>query len=330
MSLSMPVGFGDAQLRDDIERELAQVESAIHVAIDSKFPFTTLAASHIVSAGGKRFRPLLTLLAAHAGDANAPGVIPSAVIVELTHVATLYHDDVMDEAPLRRGQQSANARFGNTVAILTGDFLFAKVSQLLADLGPEAVRIHAHTFERLCIGQINETRGPVHGADPVAHHLQVLADKTGSLIATSLRYGSMFAGCSPDTIEALTGYGEKIGVAFQLADDIVDLTSATADSGKVQGTDIREGVPTLTTLLVQQEAAAADSMLLDALRGPVAEEATVVAVLDRLRTHPQLDRAREIAREWADEARNCLAPLPVGAVRDALDLLCDYVVERTS
>jgi len=330
MSLSMPLAFGDARLRDDIERELAAVESAIHESIQSTFPFATTAASHLVAAGGKRFRPLLTLLAAHAGNPSAAGVIPSAVIVELTHVATLYHDDVMDEAPLRRGQQSANSRFGNTVAILTGDFLFAKVSQLLADLGPEAVRIHAHTFERLCIGQINETRGPADGADPVAHHLQVLSDKTGSLIATSLRYGSMFAGCSAQTIDALTAYGERIGVAFQLADDIVDLTSATADSGKAQGTDIREGVPTLTTLLVQQEAAGGDSMLLDALSGPVHEESAVVAVLERLRTHPQLDRARTIARQWADDARECLAPLPTGPVRDALDLLCDYVVERTS
>lgn len=330
MSLSMPVGFGDAQLRDDIERELALVESAIHTAIDSKFPFATDAASHLVSAGGKRFRPLLTLLAAHAGDARASGIIPAAVIVELTHVATLYHDDVMDEAPLRRGRQSANSRFGNTVAILTGDFLFAKVSQLLADLGPEAVRIHAHTFERLCIGQINETRGPADGADPVAHHLQVLSDKTGSLIATSLRYGAMFAGCQPAIIDALSAYGERIGVAFQLADDIVDLTSPTADSGKAQGTDIREGVPTLTTLLVQQEADVNDSMLLEALSGPVYEESAVVAVLEHLRAHPQLDQARLIAREWADDARSCLAPLPTGPVRDALDLLCDYVVERTS
>jgi heptaprenyl diphosphate synthase len=330
MSLTMPLDFGDERLRTDIESSLATIEDAIHAAIASEFPFATSAADHLVSAGGKRFRPLLTLLAAHAGDASAWQVVPAAVIVELTHAATLYHDDVMDEAPLRRGRESANSRWGNTVAILTGDFLFAKVSQLLADLGPEAVRIHAHTFERLCIGQINETRGPAQGMDPVDHHIKVLADKTGSLISTSLRYGAMFSGCSPEVIEALATYGERIGVAFQLADDLVDLTSDSADSGKTPGTDIREGVPTLTTLLIQREASSADSALLEALAGPVYDEKTVSEVLASLRDHRQLDQARQIARTWSDEARASLGPLPTGPVRDALDLLCDYVVERTA
>src|SRR5581483_11483661 len=134
---------------------------------------------------------LLVLLSAQFGDPHAPGVVPAAVVVELTHLATLYHDDVMDEASLRRGAASANSRWGNTVAILTGDFLFARASDILADLGPEAVRLQARTFERLVQGQIRETVGPAGGGvDPVEHYLRVVADKTGSLIGTSGRFGA--------------------------------------------------------------------------------------------------------------------------------------------
>lgn len=329
----MPLGsrfhLRDLQLKLALESDLERVEREISLAIESEFPFATAAASHLVGAGGKRFRPLLTLLAARIGTGVNPNVITAAVVAELTHVATLYHDDVMDEAPLRRGTDSANARWGNTVAILTGDFLFAKVSRALAGLGPEAVRIHAETFERLCIGQINETRGPQDGQDPIAHHVQVLADKTGSLIATSLRYGAMFADVDTATTAALTQYGERIGVAFQLVDDIVDLASDSAASGKTPGTDLREGVPTLTTLLVASHARAQDTELVATLSGPIADEATVQQVIAELRTHPAIEQARAIASDWATQARSALAGVPAGPAREALASLCDYVVERT-
>ncbi|MFZ1652205.1 MAG: polyprenyl synthetase family protein, partial [Candidatus Nanopelagicales bacterium] len=177
--------LGDAALESSLADGLAEVETRLQVVVKSDDEFIAEAASHLVDAGGKRFRPLLTLLAAQLGNPSESAVREAAVVVELTHLATLYHDDVMDEAPRRRGTESANARWDNTVAILTGDFLFSRASDLLADLGPEAVRIQAKTFERLVTGQIHETVGPDDGADAVAHHLQVLADKTGSLIATS-------------------------------------------------------------------------------------------------------------------------------------------------
>ncbi|MFM7212658.1 MAG: polyprenyl synthetase family protein, partial [Actinomycetota bacterium] len=161
------LGVLDQDLEARLVAGMASVEVALRDAVRSDYPFVTEASRHLVQAGGKRFRPLLVLLAAQFGDPEAPGVVPSAVVVELTHLATLYHDDVMDEADLRRGAASANARWDNTVAILTGDFLFAKASDILADLGPEAVRIQARTFERLCTGQIRETVGPDAGADPV-------------------------------------------------------------------------------------------------------------------------------------------------------------------
>ncbi|MCF8539848.1 MAG: polyprenyl synthetase family protein, partial [Candidatus Nanopelagicales bacterium] len=199
----------DPALETRISRGLDQVEAQLLTSVQSEYPFVTETSRHLVVAGGKRFRPILTLLAAEFGDPDSPGVVPAAVVVELTHLATLYHDDVMDEATLRRGAQSANSRWDNTVAILTGDFLFARASQILADLGPDAVRIQAETFERLCTGQINETVGPLDGQDPVKHHLAVLADKTGSLIATSGRFGAMLAGADLDTVNTLTAFGER-------------------------------------------------------------------------------------------------------------------------
>ncbi|MGA0208518.1 MAG: polyprenyl synthetase family protein [Candidatus Nanopelagicales bacterium] len=320
----------DAALDASLSRSLAEVETELRAAVVSNYPFVTEASQHLVDAGGKRFRPLLTLLASHLGaDPTNPDVVKAAVVVELTHLATLYHDDVMDEAELRRGAPSANARWNNTVAILTGDFLFARASDILADLGPEAVRIQAQTFERLCTGQIRESVGPDDGVDPVKHHLHVLADKTGSLIATAGRFGTMMAGADPETIDIMTRFGEAIGVAFQLADDIVDITSESSQSGKLPGTDLREGVPTLTALLVRTAEDPADSELVEFLSGPIADDAQHARALELLRAHTALDQAREEACRWAGDARRTLRPLPDSPARQALEALCDYVVNRT-
>ena len=328
MRIGAHVRLRDARLKSAVESELDSVEHLLQAAVESSFPFATDAANHLVNAGGKRFRPLLTLVASHLGSGPNHLVRQAAVVCELTHVATLFHDDVMDEATLRRGIDSANARWGNTVAILTGDFLFSKASQILAGLGPEAVRIQAETFERLCIGQINETRGPQDGQDRIEHHLQVLSDKTGSLIATSLHFGGLFSDVDESATEALTRYGERIGVAFQLADDIVDVVSD--DSGKTPGTDLREGVPTLPSMLVAQMARPGDEELIARLSAPIGDDSVVAETLAQLRAHPAIDEARSIARHWAGQARNELADIPASAARDALDTICDFVVERTT
>jgi len=321
--------LSDPDLDARVSRGMAQVEQLLRASVVSQYPFVTGAARHLVDAGSKRFRPLLTLLAAQFGDPAAPQVVPAAVVVELTHLATLYHDDVMDEAPLRRGAASANARWDNSIAILTGDFLFARASDLLADLGPEAVRIQARTFERLCTGQIRETVGPQADEDPIAHHVSVLADKTGSLIATAGRLGALMAGAPAQSVETLAAFGERIGVAFQLADDLVDIGSEHAQSGKTPGTDLREGVATLAVLHVRSCADPADARLIELTSGPITGDAEHAEALALLRAHPAMGRARAEAHRWADEARAALGPLPGGPARDALEQLCDYVVERT-
>lgn len=320
----------DAALDASLSASLDQVETELRSAVVSDYPFVTETSRHLVDAGGKRFRPLLTLLASHLGpEPGNPDVVKAAVVVELTHLATLYHDDVMDEAQLRRGAPSANARWDNTVAILTGDFLFARASDILADLGPEAVRIQAQTFERLCTGQIRESVGPDDGIDPVKHHLQVLADKTGSLIATAGRFGTMMSGADAETVDIMTRFGESIGVAFQLADDIVDITSDAEQSGKLPGTDLKEGVPTLATLIAQASDDPADASLVEFLSGPIVNDADHAEVLQQLRVHPALASAREEARRWASDARRTLSPLAESPARAALEALCDYVVNRT-
>lgn len=323
------VRLSDAQLETQVGLGLAAVETLLQQSVVSDYPFVTGAARHLVDAGGKRFRPLLTLLAAQYGDPSRREVVASAVVVELTHLATLYHDDVMDEAPLRRGAASANARWDNTVAILTGDFLFARASDLLADLGPAAVRIQARTFERLCTGQIRETVGPQDGEDPIDHHVSVLADKTGSLIATAGRFGALMSGADPAVVEILASFGERIGVAFQLADDLVDIGSEHTQSGKTPGTDLREGVPTLAVLMARTSTLPGDARLIELTSGPISDDAEHAEALALLRAHPALDRARGEARRWGDAARAALGPLPTSPVRDALEQLCDFVVDRT-
>nr|WP_152885542.1 polyprenyl synthetase family protein [Streptomyces adustus] len=322
----------DQALEADVQAGLAAVEEGLLEATKSEVPFITEAAQHLVRAGGKRFRPLLVMLAAQFGDRYAPGIVPSAVVVELTHLATLYHDDVMDEAEVRRGVDSANTRWGNAVAVLTGDFLFARASHILADLGPEAVRVQAEAFERLVTGQILETAGPQDGRDPVEHYLDVLGGKTGSLVAVSCRFGAMMSGADETVVDVLTQYGERLGVAFQLADDVLDIASDSRESGKTPGTDLREGIPTLPVLRLRERAArlglAEDIALCELLDSDLSDDAKLTEALAALREHPALEQARKDTVRYAQDARAALAPLRECDAKRALVELCDAVVHR--
>jgi heptaprenyl diphosphate synthase len=292
--------------------------------------FVREAAGHLMAAGGKRFRPMLALLAAQLGNGDTPEVVKAAVVCELTHLATLYHDDVMDEASVRRGAPSANSRWSNSVAILTGDFLFARASDQLADLGPEAVRVQAQTFERLVTGQLRETVGAQPGEDPVDHYLGVLADKTGSLVATSARFGASFAGVEPGLVTALTAFGEEVGVAFQLSDDLIDIVGEGGASGKSPGTDLREGIATLPVLFARAGDDPAEARLRTLVAGPVVDEAEHTEALALLRSSASLARATAVLEGYADRARARLDAVPDSPVREALSALCTYVVTRTS
>jgi len=327
-SLALPVL--DADLEARLRARMVEVEERLEREIQSQAPFVTEAARHLLHAGGKRFRPLLVLLAAETGDASADGVLTAACIVELTHLASLYHDDVMDEADLRRGAESANSRWDNHVAILTGDFLFSKSSELTSTLGADAVRIQAETFTALVEGQIMETREPGPDEDALDFYLRVVAGKTGSLIATSARYGARFAGAPLEVEEALTAYGEIVGSAFQLSDDILDIGSESVESGKTPGTDLREGVPTLPVLLARRSTDPADARLLELLDADLTDDHLHAEALALLRAHPAMDEARRYVLDRAREAQELLKVLPDGAVRDALDAFAVLIATRTS
>ena len=338
-----------------IDAGLDRVEAGLLQEVRFADTIADVSTRYLLQAGGKRVRPMLTLLTAQLGAGVTDDVVIAAEAIEITHLASLYHDDVMDDADRRRGVPSAQAVWGNSVAILTGDLLFARASQLMAGLGEGAIRMQARTFERLVLGQLHETVGPQPGDDPIAHYIQVLADKTGSLIAAAAQSGIIFSGADPGFEEPIIEFGEKVGVAFQLVDDVIDLSPQPAETGKVPGTDLRAGVVTLPMLRLAEHAAtdAASAALLERIErdvviatGPAAaaepidtntmasrivpSKETIDAIVAELREHEATRATLAEAHRWAREAVDALAPLPEGSVKKALTRFAETVVERES
>lgn len=319
-----------------VEAGLERVEARLGDELTVSDALVDAKTRYLYEAGGKRLRPMLALLTAQLGDGATDDVIAGAAALELTHLGSLYHDDVMDGADKRRGVPSAHEVWGNNVAILTGDLLFSRASQLMARIGERAIRLQADTFERLVLGQMHETIGAQPGDDPVDFYIQVLADKTGSLIAAAAQVGVLFSGGPEELAEPLLSFGEKAGVAFQLLDDVIDLSSDPEATGKVPGTDLRAGVPTMPYLLLTRADDAASRELAATIDRGVAEiaEGADPAILDeplaRLRDHDVTAQTRRLAEKWADDAVAALAPLPAGAVRDALTRFAEVVVDRAS
>ncbi|MBM7831996.1 heptaprenyl diphosphate synthase [Agromyces cerinus] len=338
-----------------IDAGLDRVEAGLLEEVRFADTIADVSTRYLLQAGGKRVRPMLTLLTAQLGAGVTDDVVTAAEAIEITHLASLYHDDVMDDADRRRGVPSAQAVWGNSVAILTGDLLFARASQLMAGLGEGAIRMQARTFERLVLGQLHETVGPQPGDDPIAHYIQVLADKTGSLIAAAAQSGIIFSGADPGYEAPIIEFGEKIGVAFQLVDDVIDLSPQPAETGKVPGTDLRAGVVTLPMLRLAEQARsdAASAALLERIERDVViatvpaaaadpidtntmasrivpSKETIDAIVAELREHEATRATLAEAHSWAREAVAALAPLPEGSVKKALTRFAETVVERES
>jgi geranylgeranyl pyrophosphate synthase len=269
------------------------------------------------------------VLSAQLGpDPDAGEVTIAGAVIELVHLATLYHDDVMDEAEVRRGTPTANVRWGNNVAILAGDYLFATASRLVARLGPEAVRLIAETFAQLVTGQMRESRGAADGADPVEHYLKVVYEKTACLIAAAGQFGAMFSGADGDQVERLRRVGGIVGTAFQISDDIIDIDSDSHESGKLPGTDVREGVRTLPMVYALREPGPEAVRLRELLAGPVEDDVAVAEALALLRASPGMAKAKHFLAQYAAQARGELALLPDVPGRRALETLVDYTVSR--
>ncbi len=342
-TLSASLGLGEKlfasseerRFAEAIETGLIEVEEGLLNEVAFADDMADVTSRYLLEAGGKRIRPVLTLLTAQLGEGNNHAVITAAQAVEITHLASLYHDDVMDEAEMRRGVPSAQNVWGNSVAILTGDLLFARASKLVAGLGEGAIKLQADTFERLCLGQLHETIGPRGGDDPIEHYLQVLADKTGSLIAAAAQMGVIFSNAPEEFAAPVVAFGEKIGVAFQLIDDVIDLAEPEAETGKPQGTDLRSGVATLPLLFLRRAALtdADAAALLARIERTVEVEGhddEVAAAIAELRAHSVTAETLDEARRWADEAVAALAPLPEGPVKLALTKFAEAVVDRTT
>lgn len=318
------VDAGLVRIEDGLEGQLAYTDSVA----DSM-------SRYLLEAGGKRVRPMLLLLMAHLGDGITNEVILAAEAIEITHLGSLYHDDVMDESDKRRGVPSAHTVWGNSAAILTGDLLFARASQIMAQLGERAIRIQADTFERLVLGQLHETVGPAEGEDIEEHYLQVLSDKTGSLIAAAAQTGVVFSNADPAFEEAVVAYGEKIGIAFQLIDDVIDLSPEPEETGKVPGTDLRAGVSTLPMIYLRRlavtdpEAASLVARIESDAELTEANRADFDSAIAALREHEVTARTLAAARDWADEAVAALAPLPEGAVKQSLVRFAETIIERS-
>ncbi|MFN6552988.1 nonaprenyl/(2E,6E)-farnesyl/geranylgeranyl diphosphat synthase [Mycolicibacterium septicum] len=323
------VDFGDAAFAADVRDSVARIEQLMSDELGKADELMAEAVQHLFQAGGKRFRPLFTVLSASLGPRpDDPEVAIAGAVIELVHLATLYHDDVMDEAQMRRGAPSANARWGNNIAILAGDYLFATASRLVSLLGPDAVRVIADTFAQLVTGQMRETRGAAEHVDSVDHYLKVVYEKTACLIAASGRFGATFSGADADQIDRLHRLGGIVGTAFQISDDIIDIDSDPDESGKVPGTDLREGVHTLPVLYALRESGPDSERLRELLAGPVERDEDVAEALTLLRRSAGMARAKETVAEYAAQAREELAGLPAGPGRDALATLVDYTVNR--
>jgi heptaprenyl diphosphate synthase len=289
----------------------------------------TDAVLHLFEAGGKRFRPLFAVLSAQLGPhPDSDDVAIAGAVIELVHLATLYHDDVMDEAQVRRGAPSANLRWNNNVAILAGDYLFATASRLVSRLGPDAVRIIAETFAQLVTGQMRETQGAADNADPIAHYLKVVHEKTACLIGAAGRFGAMFSGADAEQTERLSRLGDLVGTAFQISDDIIDIDSDPEESGKLPGTDLREGVHTLPVLYALHDSGPDADRLRELLAGPIEDDATLAEALTLLRASGGMVKAKETVAQYAAQAREELAGLPEGPGRNALATLVDYTIHR--
>jgi heptaprenyl diphosphate synthase len=317
----------DPALEEELRTRLNDVEESLEKSVRSDTEFVTETASYLVAAGGKRFRPLLVLLAGYFGDGTDPRLTQGATAIELTHLATLYHDDVIDEAETRRGRLSVNARWDNTVAILTGDYLFAKASEISADLGAEVTRLLARTIATVCDGQIREVA--ISGRTDLGEdaYMEIIRRKTAALIATSCRLGGMLSEASPETVEVLDDFGMALGTGFQLSDDIMDVISTEAELRKQPGQDMREGVYTLPVLYALDDGTRGEELAQLLAPGPPTAE-RLQRALEIVREDGSLSRARGAVSREVRRAKGLGDQLESGRARDALLHIAEFIAIR--
>ena len=312
----------------DLWQRIARVETRLFEASTTTDPFLTEIAQHLLIAGGKRFRPVLAQLAAEFGPSRDHRLIEAAAAVELIHIGSLHHDDVIDEAETRRGTLSVNTKWSNAEAILAGDFLIARASDLAAtSLGLESVRLLARTYTELVVGQALELRltgDLIHGP---AEHYRVIGGKTASLIRTSARIGALAADAPPQFVEALSTATWQLGMVFQLADDALDLIATDEQLGKPAGSDIHHGVFTLPVLHALEGPSGARIAAL--LAGDVPFEQKVVAeVIGLVKQGGYIEQILDECTDRLRKASEAIASLPDIEARSVLDQIGNFLVNR--
>lgn len=311
-----------------IWEQLSRVEERLLEASTADDPYLTKIAQHLLLAGGKRFRPLLALLAAQFGPSNDHRPAEAGVAVELIHVGSLYHDDVIDESDVRRGAASVNANWTNTVAILAGDFLMARASEVAATkLSQESVAILASTYAELVEGQTRELQLEGDLTHTIEEYEQVIGGKTASLIRTSARLGAMAADAEPQVVDALSTWAWEVGMVFQIADDALDLVADEATIGKPAGSDIREGTFTAPVLMAAQGSNGARIHEIVGREG-MPSDAEVEEVISLVRDGGYIDQTLTGASERLAVAEAALASLPVSEARQILEKLGTYLVDQ--
>ena len=318
----------DATLESEVRTGLDQVEEALEKSVQIEASgMLTETSSYLIAAGGKRFRAMLVLLAGYFGDPADPRLVPGSVSIELVHLATLYHDDVIDEADARRGAPSANVRWDNTVAILTGDYLFARASEISTDLGTDVCRLLARTIAVLCDGQIREVSSSAKVEQEISNYLGIIRRKTASLIATSCRLGGMLSDAHPDHVDVLEEFGDALGMAYQLSDDIMDITSSQIELGKEPGRDLREGVYTLPVLHALAHDEHREELARILSHGPPDGE-MLDRVLEIVRSGGSVAAARVAVTDEVKRATRLAERLPDGHARHALIQLAKFLAVR--
>ncbi|MCY4257627.1 MAG: polyprenyl synthetase family protein [bacterium] len=309
--------------------DLERLESRLEKSVQTEHPFLTEMAGHLIRAGGKRVRPGFVIAAANMSQAHCvpvhPDVLTGGVAVELVHLGSLYHDDVMDEAQVRRNVDSVNAKWGNLRAILAGDFLLARASELAASLGTEVAGLLAATISHLCEGQVRELQDTTNPHRTEESYTASIEGKTASLLAASCRIGALVAGLERPIVDTLTEFGRCYGLAFQVVDDILDIVATEEHLGKPSGNDLHEGIYTLPVIRALNTASGAQ---LQELLGGTLSDAGVRSALQIVRSSGGVEQALQVARDYVEQASASLRSLPHTTATSALQVATDHLIDR--
>ncbi len=316
-------------IRSLIAEDLQAVDRLIHARLRSEVALINQLGNYIVNSGGKRLRPLLVVLSAHACGYPGRDHVEMATVVEFIHTATLLHDDVVDDSALRRGRETANALWGNEASVLVGDFLYSRAFEMMVEVRDMRVmELMAHTTNAIAEGEVMQLLNCHDAETSEAEYLEVIRRKTAKLFEAGARLGAILAGRAEVDQQAMAVYGMHLGTAFQLVDDVLDYSADPDETGKNIGDDLAEGKPTLPLIYAMQRGSAGQAR---AVRAAIEDDgrAAIGAVLEAIESTGAIAYTQALATEQADRAKAAIRALPAGPYKEALDALATFAIERS-